>query len=182
MHKSGLMLLCMIVIALGGARVARAQDGAASLDDQIQNKYSEREPEKAKTSHEKDKAKINNNDGQRKHWWSLPHFHHKKESRNSAAPQPQRNLKTAAAKPTNKTIAQQPSAHKVSGSRSVHAPVAGKKDAHNAVSSATPKKKAVASTSKARKPLHRDCSAAEAKSGDCQAAQKRSARASTSRS
>ena len=41
----------MIVIALIGARVAKAQDGTASLDDQIQNKYSEQAPEKAKPAH-----------------------------------------------------------------------------------------------------------------------------------
>src|ERR1041385_4954092 len=146
MRKSRLILGCIIVFALAGTRLARAQDGTASLNDQIQNKYSERESDKAKATHEQDKAKTKNNDGHRKHWWSLPHFHHKKESKNAAPPQRQSNMKskTVAAKPTNKASFQQASGHKAAGGRSGHAAIATKRNAHNSVASATPHQKSVA--------------------------------------
>ena len=175
----------MIVIALIGARVAKAQDGSASLDDQIENKYSEQAPEKAKPAHEQEKTKVkSNSDGHRKHWWSLPHFHHNKKSDNVAARQRESkmNTKATAAKPTKKAALQQGSSHKAASSKSGHTAVARKRNAHNSVASATAHKKSVAATSHGRKPVHHDCSPANAKKPGCQAAQKRSAKVSTSRS
>ena len=185
MRNSKLIFPCIIVIALIGARVAKAQDGTASLDDQIQNKYSEQAPEKAKPAHEQEKTKVkSNSDRHRKHWWSLPHLHHNKKSDNAAARQPESkmNTKATAAKPTKKAGLQQASSHKAASSKSGHAAVARKRNAHTSVASARPHKKSVAATSQARKPVHQDCSSANAKRPGCQAAQKRSVKASTSRS
>jgi hypothetical protein len=185
MRNSKLIFPCMIVIALIGARVAKAQDGSASLDDQIENKYSEQAPEKAKPAHEQEKTKVkSNSDGHRKHWWSLPHFHHNKKSDNAAARQPEStmNTKATAAKPTKKAALQQASSRKAASRKSGHAAVARKRNAHTSVTSATPHKKSVAATSNGRKPVHHDCSSANAKKPGCQAAQRRSLKATTSRS
>jgi hypothetical protein len=184
MHKSRLMLPCLIVFALTGAQLARAQDGTSSLDDQIQNKYSEREPDKSTTTHQQDKTKVKDtNDGHRKHWWSLPHFHHKKKDDNSARqPESKVDSKALAAKRANNTGLQQASSHKAASGKSGHTTVAAKKNTHKPVASATPHKKTVAATSQAKKPLRHDCSATKAKSGGCQAAKKRSVKTNTSRS
>lgn len=190
MHKSRLILLCIIVFVLAGARTAKAQDGVASLDDQIQNKYSEREPDKTAATHQQNKTKARNNDGNRKHWWLLPHLHHKKKDENSASQlkaQPKRNptiahsqaLKTSATqKRTARTSASQKNSapKRMTAANPAHRTLAKSKSSSNPAGKTH--KGTVASSGHA-KDVRQNCSSAVAKKGACQSVQKHSSKADT---
>jgi hypothetical protein len=189
MLKSRLTLFCTIVFALAGTRTAKAQDGAGSLDDQIQNKYSEREPDKAATAHQKDKTQAKNDDGHRKHWWSMPHFRHKKKDENSASQlktQPKHNPVTpssqAMSKPAaHKQVASQKHVAKTSAprERSNHKTLTAAKPSHKTIAknktSTNPSGKAhkgAVATSGHAKDVRQNCSSAVTKKGGCQSVQK----------
>ena len=190
MHKSQLILLCVIVLVLAGARAAKAQDGTGSLDDQIQNKYSEREPDKAATTHQQDKTKAKNDDGHRKHWWSLPHFHHKKNDEHSISQiktQPKRNTVSTSSQAVSKPAAQKRTARS-SALKEKSAPktlaatkptrrtlTKSKTDNH---ASGKAYKAAVASNGHT-KDVRQNCSSAVGKKGGCQSVQKHNTKAAT---
>ncbi|MGH9568783.1 MAG: hypothetical protein ACRD4F_04050, partial [Candidatus Angelobacter sp.] len=74
MHRVRLLLFLSLVLAVGATSVAMGQDETSVYHDQSQ-----------KQERDGNKAKANNNDGHRKHWWSMPHFHHKKHQNDSVA-------------------------------------------------------------------------------------------------
>lgn len=197
MHKSRLILLCVIVLVLAGARTAKAQDGVASLEDQIQNKYSEREPDKSATTHQKDKAQPkNNDDGHRKHWWSLPHFRHKKKDENATTrlkTQPKRHTVTASSQAKSKTAAQK---HLASQKHVARTNAPTERSKRKTLTTAKPSNQTVAqskastaSAGRAQKnsvatggharEIHQNCSSAEVKKGSRQSLQKHNTKAAT---
>jgi len=191
MHKSRLILLCVIVLVLAGARTAKAQDGVASLEDQIQNKYSEREPDTSATTHQKDKAQPkNNDDGHRKHWWTMPHFRHKKKDENATSQpkaHPKRNSVAANSRPVNKTATQKRTVRsRALKEKSAPKTLAATKTTHRTSgkvkSGSTPsgkaQKTAVASNGHAKN-VHQNCSSAVTKKVTCQSVQKHNTKAAT---
>ncbi|HEU5414115.1 MAG TPA: hypothetical protein VFW31_10175 [Candidatus Angelobacter sp.] len=197
MHKSRWVFLLIIMIFLATPRLVRAQDGTASLDDQIQNKYSEREPDQSATIHqqEKTKTKVKDNDGHRKHWWSLPHFHHKKKDENSTSQlkaQPKRNTVTTSSqglsKPATQKQASQKHLAKTSAptARSNQKALTAAKPAHktmgksksSALASEKVHKKTVATSGHA-KAVRQNCSSAAAKKGGCQNVQRHTSKTAT---
>src|SRR5215813_6863407 len=66
MHRLRLLLVLAFVMVLG-ASVARSQDGTGVFNDQDK-----------KSDQSKTQAKAKSNDSHRKHWWSPPHWFHKK--------------------------------------------------------------------------------------------------------
>jgi hypothetical protein len=113
MHRSRLFFLLPLAVAFALTGVAQAQDGTRNLDDQIQNKFSDKDQDNGKAK-KQDKDKVKNDDGHRRHWYSLPHFRHKKHDNESAARQPQNksNTQTAAAQPMPKPAAMKPAANR----------------------------------------------------------------------
>ncbi len=190
MHKSQLILLCVIVFVLAGARAAKAQDGTGSLDDQIQNKYSEREPDKAATTHQQDKTKARNDDGHRKHWWSLPHFHHKKNDENSISQlktQPKRNTVSTSSRAVSKPAAQKRTARS-SALKEKSAPktLAATKPTRRTLTKSKTDNHASGKAHKApiasnghTKDVRQNCSSAVAKKGGCQSVLKHNTKAAT---
>lgn len=190
MHKSQFILLCVIVLVLG-ARTAKAQDGVDSLDDQIQNKYSEREPDKSATTHQKDKTQAkNNDDGHRKHWWSLPHFRHKKKDENATNQikiQPKRHTLTASSKGSKPASQKHVAKNNAPTERSKRKALTAAKPSHQTVAKSNTgtatagraHKKTVSSSGHAKE-VHQNCSSAEAKKGGCQNVQRRNSKADTS--
>lgn len=182
MHRLRLLLLLGLVLAVGGTPLAQGQDGTSGLDQ-----YKTVDPD---TKHEK--AKDKNNDGHRKHWWSLPHFRHKKHDSDSDVHQTATNStsRTVAAKPVNKTVAAKPVSknaaptHRSNKAAAVTRP--GQKtqaktgQGSRAAAGSHPGRKSVASTSHGKKPLRHNCSAEEVKKGGCQAAKGHSAKGTTS--
>ncbi|HKT50726.1 MAG TPA: hypothetical protein VJV96_10530 [Candidatus Angelobacter sp.] len=185
MHKSRWILLSIIMISLAAPRIAKAQDGTANLYDQIQNKYSEREPDKPITTHQQDKTEAKNNEGHRKHWWSLPHFHHKRKDEKSASQlkgQPRRNTVTVSSQAVSKPAAQKHIAgqkhvakNSAPAERSSHKTLTAAKPTHrtvaksktSTVAAAKVHKKTVASSGHAKE-VHQNCSSAAAKKDGCQ--------------
>ncbi len=197
MHNLRLLFLLVVVGALGATCAAQSQDGAGGLDDQVQNKFGDKDQDqaKAKADKKREKAKAKNNDGRRKHWYSMPHFRHKKHDTDSAARQPQANSnsKTASAKPVKNASSPKQTAGNATTSRTGHKTatmartdnnharparktVAGKAHANNAVAGnkapAKARGKTVASTNHAGKAVRHNCTPAESKKGGCQAVQK----------
>jgi len=70
------VLLLSFLLALGGTLVANGQEGTSVFDNSNQ---------KSDTKQEKTKTKVKDNSGHRKHWYSLPHFFHKKHDKDSSA-------------------------------------------------------------------------------------------------
>jgi hypothetical protein len=192
MHKSRWVFLSIIMIFLAAPRIVRAQDGTASLDDQIQNKYSEREPDQSATIHQQDKTKTKakDNDGHRKHWWSLPHFHHKKKDENSTRQlkaQPKRNTVAASSQAMSKPAAQKHVAKTSTPTeRSNHKTLTAAKPTHTTVAKSKTStlaarkahKKTVASHGRAKE-VHQNCSSAAAKKGGCQNVQRHTGKTAT---
>src|ERR1700758_732450 len=99
MQRFRIHFILGLAVALG-ACTARAQDASKGLDDQIQNKFETQDQDSGKAK-KQDKAKVGNDDRHRKHWYSMPHFHHKKHDKDAAAPQ-------ANAAPSSKNVAAKP--------------------------------------------------------------------------
>lgn len=173
MHRLRLLLLLGLVFAVGGTPLAKAQDATSGLDQ-----YKTVPPD---TKQDKAKTKDQNNDGHRKHWWSLPHLRHKKHESESAARPAETNSssRTVAAKPVNKTVAAKPmnktAVHTHPGNRTaratrpVHKTVARTGQGKKTVAKTYPHKKVIARTSHGKKTVRHGCTPAEAKKGGCQA-------------
>ncbi len=204
MHKLRLLFLFVVVVAFGATCIAQSKDGTGGLDDQVQNKFSDKDQDQAKSKADKkqDKIKVKGNDGRRKHWWSLPHLRHKKHDKDAAAPQPRAKSdnKTASAKsvsnapapkrteasiskPGHNTAAMQRSEkHRSVAAKTAHKSVAGKAHTTPVAAKKAPAKvhaKTVAGTNHTRKPVRHNCTSVEMKDGGCQAVQKHATKTAT---
>ena len=199
MHRLKLHFILGLAVALG-ASTARAQDATKGLDDQVQNKFDTQDQDSGKTK-KQDKVKVKNDDGHRKHWYSMPHFHHKKHDKDAAVPQSQPSVtKTVAAKPMNQPVAAKANtsnraAFIDSGKNTKAKPkqtseaMATTKPAHKSMSgkghvtkpaSTTRAHKTVARNSHAKKPVQHNCTSEESKKSGCHASQQQVARAAHS--
>src|SRR5215469_7971799 len=86
MHKLRLLLLVGLMFAVGGSLVVRAQDGTFNDQDK-----------KSDVKHSKAKNKSNDNAGRRKHWYSPPHWFHKKHHNDASTAKSGKTGKTVAA-------------------------------------------------------------------------------------
>lgn len=182
MHRLKLLLFLGVVLAVAGTPLVKAQGATSGLDQ-----YKTVPPD-PKQDQAKAKTKDQNNDGHRKHWWSMPHFRHKKHDSDARQADTKMNAssKPAAATPASKPVVATPAhtmaAHTNSGhktvaakpaSKTVHArhrkTVARTHTGAKTVAGTHPHKKVVAHASHAKKPVRRGCSAEEAKKGGCQA-------------
>src|SRR5215469_904366 len=109
MHKLRLLLLVGLMFAVGGSLAVRAQGGTFNDQDK-----------KSDVKHSKAKNKSNDNAGRRKHWYSPPHWFHKKHhndastaksgktvgaSNSDIKPLPEsKSVSTSATKPVHKTV------------------------------------------------------------------------------
>src|SRR5215469_4708214 len=87
MHKLRLLLLLGLMFAVGGSLAASTADGT-SFNDQNQ---------KSDVKHSKAKNKSNDNAGRRKHWYSPPHWFHKKHQNDASTAKSGKKGKTVAA-------------------------------------------------------------------------------------
>ena len=206
MQKLRLLFLLVVVVAFGVTCVAQSQDGTGGLDDQVQNKFADKDQDQPKAKADKKQGpKVKSNEGHRKHWWSLPHLRHKKHDNDYAArqqqaksdnktasaksvnnaPAPKRTASTASiANPSHKTAAMQRSeTHRNAATKTAHKTVAGKSQTTTAVAGRKAPRKArgktVAATNHARKPVLHNCTSAEMKNGGCQAVQKHTTKTAT---
>jgi len=134
MHRLRNVLLLSFLLALGGTLVANGQEGTSVFDNSNQ---------KSDTKQEKTKTKVKDNSGHRKHWYSLPHFFHKKHDKDSSASKSQTN-------PFDKPAA----SGKVASTESKPVATANQKTAATntkTVATVKPAGKAVATTSSAGK-------------------------------
>ncbi|HEX7286826.1 MAG TPA: hypothetical protein VF532_11635 [Candidatus Angelobacter sp.] len=186
MHRIQLLLLLSLVLALGAPPLAKGQDGLQELD-----RYKTQEPD---TKQDKAKAKKQatnkNDDGHRKHWWSLPHFRHKKQESASNTGRTNASGKAAAVKPASKTGApknpsskttavtrpsQKPKARTGQSAKAAAGTHTGRKTAAHAgqgaksASGANASRKTTAGTSQAKKTVRHNCSPEEVKKGGCPA-------------
>ena len=184
MHRLRLLMLLGLVLAVGGTPLAKGQDGTSGLDQ-----YKTVDPD---TKHEK--AKDKNNDGHRKHWWSLPHFRHKKHDSGSDTTQAgaSSSSKTVAAKPVNKTVAAKPVSKSAAPTHRSNKAAAVTRPGHKtaaktarstkAAAGSHPSRKTAASTGQGKKTLRHTCSAEEVKKGGCQAEKVHLAKGTTKQS
>jgi hypothetical protein len=175
MHRLRLLLVIGFVLTLG-ASVARSQEGAVVNKDQTSDQSSKSKPKKAKAN--------TASDSHRRHWWSPPHWFHRKHD-NTARNQTGKSAdnKTAAiAGPAPKTSSSKAGTSTTASATS--APVLKTRTktgtgAHTATKTApapgaaTKHTKGLSSrkkttTTAAKKPVKQDCSAEQAKKGGCQ--------------
>jgi len=173
MHKLRLLLLLGLMFAVGGSLAARAQDGTFNDQDQ-----------KSDVKHSKAKNKSNDNDGRRKHWYSPPHWFHKKHHNDASTAKPGKTSagKTVAGKPaSNSDIKPLPEPKPVSTSatttKPVHKTVAGTTTGTKSatatgqhkktVAGARRRRKAVAGANQGKSATKPDCSPEQAKKGGC---------------
>jgi hypothetical protein len=69
------VLLLSFLLALGGTLLANGQDGTTAFDNSNQ---------KSGSKHEKSKTKVKDNSGHRRHWYSPPHWFHRKHDKDSS--------------------------------------------------------------------------------------------------
>ncbi len=167
MHKR-LLLMLGLVLAVGATPLVKGQDGMSSLD---QDKKIERDskPDKAKK----------NNDGHRKHWWSLPHFRHKKQQSDSAARPAATNSSTkmVAVKPADRTGTPTKQAGKTASvTRPGQKRIARTGQGAKSASRTNARRKTVASAGQGKKTVRHNCSPEQARKGGCQAAKGHSAK------
>jgi hypothetical protein len=169
MRRIKFLLLLGTVIALGTSTLARAQE------DLERYKAQEPDPKLDKAKDKKQKpAKVKNADNEhRKHWYSLPHFRHKKQesAQNARQTAPNSSTKTVALKPVNTTSAAKPANRtaKTKGQANKTATKSGQTKAKTArgAKGGSSSKKTVASASRGKKPVRHDCSDDDAKKGAC---------------
>jgi hypothetical protein len=75
MHKLRYVLLLSFLLALGGTLVANGQEGTTAFDNSNQ---------KSGAKHEKSKTKAKDNSEHRRHWYSPPHWFHKKHDKEAS--------------------------------------------------------------------------------------------------
>jgi len=190
MFRLRYLLILGIFIAVGAAPLARAQDDL----ERYKTEAPDPKQEKAKEKKQK-QPKVKDSSGTRRHWYSLPHFRHKKHESGSDARRSSANssTRTAALKPVNTTTSKRPAnktaitkgpANKTVASKSSQ--TAQAKTTHATKSGTTASKKTAVSTAQNRKAANRssssrktvasashgkavrhDCTEQEAKKGGC---------------
>jgi hypothetical protein len=181
MRRLRLLVLLGVVLAVGASAQAKAKDHP-STHDQKQEQNS--------------KDQSNNNDGHRKHWWSLPHVHHKKsdakkadakkgdakqaaDAKRQAEPtvKVEDPLIEANSKPKTSSRATANPSHMNHRSKAVatsaasHRSTALNREPHKSMASKKPATKRVAASHNS-KSAHHACSPEEADNGGCQAAKR----------
>jgi hypothetical protein len=169
MHRLRLLLVLAFVVVLG-ASVARSQDGTGGFNDQDKQ-----------SDHKSTQEKAKSNDSHRKHWWSPPHWLHKKHDNATSTTSTGKNPDSKTATTTNQTL-------KTSDNKIVAAANAPKTSSTSkTVTGARPTTKAVARTETARKgtagntqsrkttpttahkkTVQHDCTPEQAKKGGCE--------------
>jgi hypothetical protein len=97
MHKLRYVLLLSFLLALGGTLLANGQEGTAVFDNSGQ---------KSDAKQEKSKTKVKDNSGHRRHWYSPPHWFHRKHDKDSSASKSKTNpFEKPAASGTNQKVA-----------------------------------------------------------------------------
>jgi hypothetical protein len=191
MFRLGYLFLLGIFIAVGAAPLARAQDDL----ERYKTEAPDPKQEKAKEKKQK-QPKVKDNSETRKHWYSLPHFRHKKQESESDPRRRSANssTRTTALRPVNTTTRTKPAnkAAMAKGQRnktaaSKSSQTAQAKTTHAAKAGTTASRKTAATTSaqgrnaKAEtssskqtvasanhgKAVRHDCSEAEAKKSGC---------------
>jgi hypothetical protein len=177
MRRLRLLVLLGVVLAVGASAQAKTKN-SSSTPDQKQEQNS------------KDQAR--NNDGHRKHWWSMPHLHHKKaeakqkndakqkmDAKHQAAPavkvedplieanSKQKTSSTATAKGNTHVKTRSKTARTTAPS---HKSTAHTRQANKTMASKKPVTKRVAATHSSKTARHHSCSAEEASKGGCQTA------------
>ncbi|HWG49328.1 MAG TPA: hypothetical protein VN669_06520 [Candidatus Acidoferrales bacterium] len=178
MRRLRLLVLLGVVLAVGVTAQAKTKN-TASTPDQKQEQNS--------------KDQASNNDGHRKHWWSLPHLHHKNadakqktnaKQKTDAKRQAEPTVKVedplieANAKPkTSGPATAKTSSHASHGAKTArtaaatHKFTAHTRQAHTTMASRKPATKRVAASHNS-KTAHHTCSAEEASKGGCQSAKR----------
>ena len=151
------------MFAVGGSLAARAQDGTFNDQDK-----------KSDVKHSKAKNKSNDNAGRRKHWYSPPHWFHKKHHNDASTAKSGKTGKTVAA--SNSDIKPLPESKPVgtSATKPVHKTVGGTTTGTKSAT-ATGQQKTVAGAKRRRKTVANqskngtkpDCSPEQAKKGGC---------------
>jgi hypothetical protein len=157
MHKLRLLLLLGLMFAVGGSLAARTSDGTAVSNDQ---------DKKSDVKHNKAKNKSNDNEARRKHWYSPPHWFHKKHHNDASKAKSGKTGKTAA--PSNSDIKPLAVSKPVSTSttKSVHKTVDGTTTGAKSAG-ARRHRKTVAGASQGKSATKADCSPEQAKKGGC---------------
>ena len=154
MHRLRLLLLLSLMFAVGGTAIARAQDGTTVFNDQDQ---------KSGTKHNKVKSKDQSNDGHRKHWYSPPHWFHKKHNSGTSA----KSAKTGSGKTVAASTTTKPSDVKPLNNKSVATTTTG----HKTVTGTTGQhRKTVAANRRRKRPVtgtKNGCTPEQAKKGGC---------------
>jgi len=165
MHKLRVLLLLGLMFAIGGSLAARAQDGTFNDQDK-----------KSDVKHSKAK-KSNDNAGRRKHWYSPPHWFHKKHHNDASTAKSGKTGKTVAA--SNSDIKPLPESKAVSTSatKPVHKTVGGTTTGTKSATATGQQKNTVAGAKRHRKTVtganqgkngtKSDCSPEQAKKGGC---------------
>lgn len=162
MHKLRHVLLLSFLLALGGTLVANSQDGTGAFDNSDQ---------KSDAKQEKSKTKVKDNSGHRKHWYSPPHWFHRKHDKNSSATKSKTNpfdkpaasgtkastvaSNTTTVKPAGKAVTTTNSATKTGGTASAK------------TVAAHPGTKTGTTARRHRKTVRKDCTPEQAKKGGC---------------
>jgi len=159
------------MFAVGGTLAVRAQDGTSVLNDQDQ---------KSDVKHHKAKNKDKNTEGRRKHWYSPPHWFHRKHHNDAGTAKSGKTSpgKTVAA--SNSDIKPLPESKPVSTSAKTTQPVhktadgttTGMKSAtagqhKQTVAGARRRRKTVAGANHGKSATKPDCSPEQAKKGGC---------------
>jgi len=164
MHKLRLLLLVGLMFAVGGSLAVRAQDGTFNDQDK-----------ESDVKHSKAKNKSNDNAGRRKHWYSPPHWFHKKHHNDASTAKSGKTGKTVAA--SNSDIKPLPESKPVgtSATKPVHKTVGGTTTGTKSATATGQEKKTVAGAKRRRKTIANqgkngtkpDCSPEQAKKGGC---------------
>jgi hypothetical protein len=154
MHKLRLLLLLGLMFAVGGSLAARTADGT-SFNDQNQ---------KSDVKHSKAKNKSNDNAGRRKHWYSPPHWFHKKHQNDASTAKSGQKGKTVAASNSDiKPLPESKPVRATTGTKSATAAGQQKKT----VAGAKRRSKTVAGANQGKNGTKPDCSPEQAKKGGC---------------
>jgi hypothetical protein len=147
-----------------GASVARSQDGTGVFNDQGK-----------KSDQSKTQAKAKSNDSHRKHWWSPPHWLHKKHDNAASKTEQSPFSKTGAGDNTTAKTVATANGPKTS---STHQAVSGAHPTTKTVTKTTPGGQGVApnthskkttATASSKKNVRHDCTPEQMKKGGCAA-------------
>ncbi|HET7872089.1 MAG TPA: hypothetical protein VFL42_06220 [Terriglobales bacterium] len=172
MNRLKLLLLLGTVIAVAATSPAWAQGDLDPYKTQ-EPEVKQEKPKDKKQAKDNKQAKNNNDEGRRKHWWSLPHFRHKKaeSASDGRRKESKPSTKTVALKPVDKTSATRNQGNKTA----TVAKSAPKTHASSAKTATSASKKTASKSTQAAKP-----GTSSTRKTSATAAQKRNAAATSS--